>query len=67
MVKTVSCSEYAHLEPEKVRMIEQLEEDLGVILLAHEKQTPVASLSAANLEELRTLEKKMGVVLVAYA
>ena len=63
----MSCSEYAHLEPAKVTKIERLEEELGVILLAHEKQVPVASLSAADLKELQTLEKKMGVVLVAYA
>lgn len=63
----MSCSEYARLEPAKVAKIEQLEDELGVILLAHEKQTPVASLSPADLEELRAIEKKMGVVLVAYA
>lgn len=63
----MTCTAYAHLEPAKVRKIEQLEEELGVILLAHEKLTPVASLSAGDLEQLRAIEKKMGVVLVAYA
>lgn len=63
----MSCSEYAHLEPSKVAKIKLLENELGVILLAHEKQAPVASISAADLEELRAIEKKMGVVLVAYA
>ncbi|WP_255332037.1 hypothetical protein [Methanocalculus taiwanensis] len=43
-MNAMSCSEYARLEPAKVAKIEQLEDELGVILLAHEKQTPVASL-----------------------
>jgi len=61
------CPGYAHLTPVAIEKIARLEEELGVILLAHEKPTPIADLSDADLQQIREIEKKMGVRLVAYA
>ncbi|RQD82783.1 MAG: hypothetical protein D5R96_03870 [Methanocalculus sp. MSAO_Arc2] len=61
------CPGYAHLEPAQVAKIEKLEDELGVILLAHEKPAPIASLTDADLQQIQDIEKKIGVRLVAYA
>lgn len=61
------CTAYAHLEPAAISRIAHLEDELGVVLLAHEKPTPVAPLSEADLMQIQEIEKKMGIRLVAYA
>jgi hypothetical protein len=61
------CPGYAHLETAKIAEIKKLEEELGVLLLAHERPASVASLSDSDLQQIREIEKKMGVRLVAYA
>ncbi|MDO8841996.1 hypothetical protein [Methanocalculus sp.] len=61
------CPGYAHLEPAKIAQITKLEAELGVLLLAHERPAPVASLNEQDLKQIREIEKKMGIRLVAYA
>lgn len=61
------CPGYAHLEPAKIAQINKLEAELGVILLAHERPASVAPLNEQELKQIREIERKMGIRLVAYA
>ncbi|MBR1369708.1 hypothetical protein RJ53_09570 [Methanocalculus chunghsingensis] len=67
LVIPMVCPGYAHMDSAAVAKIAKLEEELGVILLAHEKVAPVATLSDDDLSVIKDLEKKMGLRLVAYA
>jgi hypothetical protein len=56
----------AKLAKAQIRKVQDLEGELDVILLAHEKMPALSELSKGELEDLRETEKKMGVTLVAY-
>jgi hypothetical protein len=55
----------ATLPLEKVQRIEQLEKELGVVLVAYNKPASFSNLSEADLAKVRSLEKQLGVKLVA--
>ena len=56
----------AKLSKAQVSKVQDLEEQLGVILLAHEKMPAVSELSREELKVLKDAEKKLGMTLVAY-
>jgi len=56
----------AKLAKARVKEIQDLEEKLGVTLVAYEKILPYKKLSAAGLAKLKAAEKETGAVLVAY-
>ena len=56
----------AKLTKAQVSKVQDLEEQLGVILLAHEKMPAVSELSRDELKVLKDTEKKLGMTLVAY-
>ncbi len=59
------CS-YAAMEKEKLDSLQNLEKDLGAILLAFScKVVKPAQLSSEQLEKIKELEKELGVVIVA--
>ena len=56
----------ARLSKAQVSKVQDLEEQLGVILLAHEKMPAVSELSRDEMKVLKDAEKKLGMTLVAY-
>jgi hypothetical protein len=57
---------FANLTGEQLGRVQELEENLGVILIAHEKLPVISDLSREELRDLQDMERKMGITLVAY-
>ena len=57
--------EFAKLGPEAIRKVMDVEEDLGVVLIAYQKPTEFTVLSGSDLEKIQKLEREMGVKLIA--
>ena len=56
----------ADLHDADLKKVQQLEEQMGTLIIALEPQIPLAELSEAQLERLNSLENELGVVLIAY-
>jgi hypothetical protein len=56
----------ADLQEEDLKKVQQLEDQMGTLIIALEPQIPLAELSEAQLELLNSLEIELGVVLIAY-
>lgn len=56
----------AQLDAEDVEKVTELEESLGVHLMAYEDGFSLASLSDQQMETIKSLEEKLGVVLLAF-
>ena len=57
---------FANLTDTQLKKVQKLEDELDVILIAHEKIPVVSTLSREELKALQDLEKRMGITLVAY-
>ena len=57
---------FANLNGEQLRRVQNLEGELEVILIAHEKVPVLSDLSREELRALQEMEKRMGLTLVAY-
>jgi hypothetical protein len=57
---------YADLDDAGLKKVSAMEEQLGSVVIVMERLVPVASLSEEQLERIQSLEKDLGVVLVAY-
>jgi len=57
---------FANLTNVQLKKVQKLEDELDVILIAHEKIPVVSTLSRADLKALQDMEKRMGLTLVAY-
>jgi len=62
----MECVRPAKLAKTPVKAIQELEEKLGVTLVAYEKVHPYKKLSAAQVTKLKAAEKETGAILVAY-
>ncbi len=58
---------FKDLNGPQLAMVQTLEKKLGCCVVALEPQPTVADLTSAQLNELKSLEKEMKAVLVAYA
>ena len=56
----------ADLQEADLKKIQQLEEQMGTLIIALEPQIPLAELSEAQLELLNSLENELEVILIAY-
>lgn len=56
----------ASLDESELKKIRQMEESMGTLILALEPHIPLADLTDEQVEMLGTLEKELGVVLIAY-
>jgi hypothetical protein len=56
----------AEVNAEHLKNIQQLEQELGVVLVAMEADPEPAELNAEQLAMIKTLEEKTGKVIVAY-
>ena len=57
---------FANLNGEQLRKVQELEENLEIILIAHEKLPGISDLSREELRALQEIERKLGITLVAY-
>lgn len=62
----MECTRPAKLAKAPVKEIQELEEKLGVTLVAYEKIPQYKKLSAAEITKLKAAEKETGAILVAY-
>ena len=56
----------AKLTNSQVKKVQKFEDELEVILIAHEKIPVLSELSKEELKSLKDMEKRMGLTLVAY-
>ena len=57
---------YPDLSGEQLAKLQQLERELGRVVVAVEPQTKPAELSQDELRRLQQVEREMGLILVAY-
>ena len=57
---------FAKLTDDQLKKVQNLEKDLDMILIAHEKIPVISNLSREEVRALQELEKRMGITLVAY-
>ena len=63
---TAKRMKIANLDEADLRKVQQLEEQMGTLIIALEPQIPLAELNEAQLEMLNSLENDLDVVLIAY-
>ena len=56
----------AKLTTAQVKKVQKLEDELEMILIAHEKIPVISDLSREEVRALQEMEKRMGLTLVAY-
>jgi len=56
----------ASLDESELKKIRQMEESMGTLILALEPHIPLAELTDEQVDMLSSLEKELGVVLIAY-
>ena len=56
----------AKLTNSQITKVQKLENELDMILIAHEKVPVLSELSKEELRALQEMERKMGITLVAY-
>ena len=56
----------AKLTNSQIQKVQKLENELDMILIAHEKVPVLSELSKEELRTLQEMERKMGITLVAY-
>jgi hypothetical protein len=66
MMAEKSPAKVAQLDEANLTKLRALETELGVRVVAFEKQHPMADLSEEQLKRLQATEKELDVVLVAY-
>ncbi|MDD1661953.1 MAG: hypothetical protein LUO97_06835 [Methanomicrobiales archaeon] len=57
---------FAKLTNSQLRKVQKLEDELEMILIAHEKMPVLSALSREEIRALQDIEKRMGLTLVAY-
>lgn len=62
----MECIRPAKLAKAPVKEIQELEEKLGVTLVAYDKILPFKKLTPAGIAKLKAAEKESGAILVAY-
>jgi hypothetical protein len=56
----------AKLTNGQLKKVQKLEDEIDVVLIAHEKMPVLSELSKEELKSLQEMEKRMGITLVAY-
>jgi hypothetical protein len=67
MIMPLANYHSAELDQADLKNVQQLESELGVVLVAIEPDPQPASLSNEQLHRIRTLEQQTGKVLLAYS
>ena len=56
----------ANLDEKSLKRVQQMEEQMGTLIIALEPHIPLAELSDDQVKRLNSLEEELGVVLIAY-
>lgn len=56
----------ANLDEKSLKRVQQMEDQMGTLIIALEPHIPLAELSDDQVKMLNSLEEELGVVLVAY-
>lgn len=59
-------SKYARLNKDGITKLQELEKELGKIVIAYENESVYADLNQDQLRRMQELEKELGVTLIAY-
>lgn len=59
-------TKYARLNKDQINKLQELEKEIGKVVIAYEPATPYANLSEEQLKQLQQIEQDLGVTLVAY-
>lgn len=62
----IQCVRIADLEESQVRKVQDLESELGVVVLVFRPGCQWADLNREQLEKLQSVEKDLGMILLAY-
>lgn len=63
---TVKRMRIANLDEKSLKRVQQMEEQMGTLIIALEPHIPLAELSDDQVKRLNSLEEELGVVLIAY-
>jgi hypothetical protein len=63
---TVRRMRIADLDEKSLKRVQQMEEQMGTLIIALEPHIPLAELSEDQVKRLNSLEEELGVVLIAY-
>jgi len=63
---TVRRMRIANLDEKSLKRVQQMEDQMGTLIIALEPHIPLAELSDDQVKMLNSLEEELGVVLVAY-
>ena len=59
-------SKYARLNKDAISKVQELEKEIGKIVIAYEPESIYAPLSEDQLRRIQSLEQELGVILIAY-
>lgn len=59
-------TKYARLNKDQITKLQELEKEIGKIIIAYEPAVPVARLSEDQLKQIQQVEQDLGLLLVAY-
>ncbi len=57
---------FAKLTNSQLGKVQKLEDEIDMILIAHEKMPALSALSREEIRALQDIEKRMGLTLIAY-
>lgn len=57
---------FANLDEASLKKVRELEEQMETVILAVEPHRPLADLTTEQIQRLQSLEKELGVLLLAY-
>jgi len=61
-----ASTKYAHLKKDQINKLQELEKELGKVVIAYEPEPTFARLSEEQLKRVQEVEQELGLILVAY-
>lgn len=59
-------TKYARLNKDQITKLQELEKEIGKVIIAYEPATPYARLTEDQLRQIQQVEEQLGIVLVAF-
>lgn len=61
-----ASTKYARLNKDQITKLQELEKEIGKIIIAYEPVAPIARLTDEQLKRIQELEQELGLILVGY-